>query len=322
MFFFVAFLLFSGAFLGTGYYLWTVPRNAAALDLDNRLRSVRSSARSVGDRVATDLLHRESRSAFASLGDFVSWLGFVAKLEVYIRQANLKWRAADVLAVSVGIAVLGYLLALVLIPIFILQLVLAFMLGAIPTMVVVRKRNARLSKFEQQLPDAIDLFTRTMRAGHNIHSGLETIAEETTDPIKMEFRKVIEELALGSSIDAALHKLGQRIPIIDLKFFITGLILQRQTGANMVDVLENLATLVRERLNIAGKMKAHTASQRFSAGLLCILPLVVGVGFFFLKPEYVMLLWNDPLGTKFLTYAIISEIVGILVIRQLSNIKV
>jgi tight adherence protein B len=322
MFFFVAFLLFSGAFLGTGYYLWTVPRNAAALDLDNRLRSVRSSARSAGERGGADLLRRESRSAFSSMADFVTWLGIVAKLEVYIRQANLKWRAADVLAVSVGITVLGYLIGLALIPIFILQIVLALMLGAIPTMVVVKKRNSRLSKFEQQLPDAIDLFTRTMRAGHNIHSGLETIAEETTDPIKMEFRKVIEELALGSSIDAALHKLGQRIPIIDLKFFITGLILQRQTGANMVDVLENLATLVRERLNIAGKMKAHTASQRFSAGLLCVLPLVVGVGFFFLKPEYVMLLWEDPLGTKFLTYAIVSEIIGILVIRQLSNIKV
>jgi tight adherence protein B len=138
----------------------------------------------------------------------------------------------------------------------------------------------------------------------------------------MEFRKVTEELALGSAIEPALHKLGERIPIIDLKFFVTGLILQRQTGANMVNVLEDLATLVRERLNMAGKMRAHTASQRFSAGLLCILPFVVGLGFYVLKPEYVRLLWTDPLGTKFLTYAIISEIVGIFIIRQISNVKV
>ena len=125
-----------------------------------------------------------------------------------------------------------------------------------------------------------------------------------------------------SPIDAALHKLGDRIPILDLKFFINGLNLQRQTGANMVEVLEDLATLVRERLNMAGKLRAHTASQRFSAGLLCCLPFVVGLGFYIMKPEYVMLLWTDPLGTKFLTYAIISEIVGILVIRSISNIKV
>ena len=120
-----------------------------------------------------------------------------------------------------------------------------------------------------------------MRAGHNIHSGLETIADETSDPIRMEFRKVMEELALGSAIEAALHKMGARVPLIDLKFFITGLILQRQTGANMVSVLENLSTLVRERLNMAAKLKAHTAQQRFSAGLLCALPLVVGLGFWF-----------------------------------------
>ena len=93
-----------------------------------------------------------------------------------------------------------------------------------------------------------------MRAGHNIHSGLETIAGETADPVRMEFRKLMEEIALGSQLEPALHLLGRRVPLIDLKFFITSLILQRQTGANMVAVLENLSTLIRERLNMAAKM--------------------------------------------------------------------
>jgi tight adherence protein B len=189
-------------------------------------------------------------------------------------------------------------------------------------MYILRVRGRRLKKFEEQLPDAIDLFTRTMRAGHNIHSGLETIANETADPVKMEFKKLMEELALGSQVEPALHGLGKRVPLIDLKFFITTLILQRQTGANMVAVLENLSLLVRERLNMAAKMRAHTAQQRFSAGLLCALPLVVGLGFWVLKPEYIRLLWTDPTGSKFFTYAIVSEIVGILVIRRLSNIRV
>jgi tight adherence protein B len=161
-----------------------------------------------------------------------------------------------------------------------------------------------------------------MRAGHNIHSGLETIAHETADPVRMEFRKLMEELALGAPLEPALHGLGKRVPIIDLKFFITTLILQRQTGANMVAVLEGLSTLVRERLGMAAKLKAHTAQQRFSAGLLCALPLVFGVGSYFLKPDYVSLLWTDPVGSKFLTYAIISEIVGILIIRKIANIRV
>jgi tight adherence protein B len=161
-----------------------------------------------------------------------------------------------------------------------------------------------------------------MRSGHNIHSGLETIATETSDPVRMEFKKLMEELALGSQIEPALHNLGKRMPILDLKFFITALILQRQTGANMVAVLEGLATLVRERLNMAAKLKAHTAQQRFSAGLLCLLPVVVGLGFWILKPDYIRLLWTDPVGSKFFTYAIISEIVGILIIRKIANIRV
>src|SRR5260370_254157 len=115
--------------------------------------------------------------------------------------------------------------------------------------------------------------------------------------------------------------MGGRVELSDLEFFVMGLILQRQTGANMVQVLENLATVVRERLNLAAKMKAATAQQRFSPGLLCGMPLVVGLGFWFLKPEYIMLLYTDETGSKFLTYAIISEIIGILVIRKIASPK-
>jgi len=322
MLFVLSFVIFSLAMFGVAYYVWVVPQQEAARRFEARLRSVRSGASVGRNRGASDLIQRERRGSFAFLGDFISWLGVVDRLQVFIRQANLTWRAADIVGISIAILVLSYVIFDFFIPIILLRILLSVILSVIPIVVIMRKRSARLKKFESQLPDAIDLFTRTMRAGHNIHSGLETIAEETTDPIRMEFRKVTEELALGSAIEPALHKLGERIPIIDLKFFVTGLILQRQTGANMVNVLEDLATLVRERLNMAGKMRAHTASQRFSAGLLCALPFVVGLGFYVLKPEYVRLLWTDPLGTKFLTYGIISEIVGILVIRQISNVKV
>ncbi|MES1258686.1 MAG: type II secretion system F family protein [Acidobacteriota bacterium] len=317
-----SFLLFAGAFCGVAYYVWVVPRRQAARALQMRLRSVRSTAGVGRDRTSADLVQREKRGSFAMLGDLFAKLAILGRLQAFIHQANLAWRAADVAGICLAIALLTYLILLLFVPIPALRIVLALLCGSAPVAYIMRRRNARMKKFEDQLPDAIDLFTRTMRAGHNIHSGLETIAEETSDPIRMEFRKVTEELALGSAIEAALHKLGDRVPVIDLKFFITGLILQRQTGANMVAVLENLATLIRERLNMAGKMKAHTASQRFSAGLLCALPFVVGIGFWFVKPDYLRLLWTDPLGIKFFTYGILSEIVGILVIRHLSRIRV
>jgi tight adherence protein B len=321
MFFWIAFLIFAGALYAAGYYLWTVPEREAADALGARLRELRANVRS-RTQGQPELLRQQRRGTFAALGDIVAWVGILRRLQSYIEQANLKYRAADVFAISIAIFIIFFILFTLAGMLFFVRLLISVGFASIPIAYIMRVRKRRLHKFEELLPDAIDLFARTMRAGHNIHSGLETMANETLDPVKMEFKKVMEELALGSPLEPTLHNLGKRVPLIDLKFFITGLILQRQTGANMVAVLENLATLVRERLNMAAKLKAHTAQQRFSAGLLCGMPLVVALGFWILKPEYIRLLYTDPTGSKFLTYAIISEIVGILVIRKIANIRV
>lgn len=321
MFLFAAFLIFTGALFAAAYYLFAIPLQVQQQFLDSRLRELR--ARSVSrSKGAPDLLRREQRGSLAYLGDFVGWVGVLRRLQTYIHQANLKYRAAEVAALCVLLAGGSYIfLGLLGMGFGILRVLVALAAGAAPLLYIRRARSRRLRKFEENLPDAIDLFNRSMKAGHNIHSGLETIAQETLDPVRMEFKKVIEELALGAPIEDALRNLGDRIPLVDLKFFVTGLILQRQTGANMVQVLENLALLVRERLNLSAKMKAATAQQRFSAGLLCVMPIVVGLGFWILKPEYMKLLYTDETGSKFLTYAIISEIVGILVIRRIANPK-
>ncbi len=319
MFLLVAFFLFSTALFGSAWFVWVIPRREEERLLDARLRSVRTSRS--GNRSGNDLLRRERAGTLEFLGGLIGGLHIAKRLQTRIDQADLAWRAVDVVGISAAILLVGYVVFDFLVPILLLRLALSLLLGSVPIFYIQRRRAARLSAFEKQLPDAIDLFTRTMRAGHNIHSGLDTVAAETADPVRMEFRKMMEELALGSQIEPALHRLGERAPLIDLKFFITGLILQRQTGANMVAVLENLSLLVRERLNMAAKLKAHTAQQRFSASLLCGLPFVVALGFWVLKPDYVRLLWTDPVGSKFLTYALISEGIGILVIRRLANIK-
>jgi tight adherence protein B len=323
VFLFVSFLIFSGALLAAAWYVYTVPRQEETRVLIHRLREIR--ARSGGPRSArgiSDIMIQEQKGRFQALGDFLAWLGPARRLQEHIEQANLKYKAADVLTLSVIIgAAVYFLLGLFGMSLFALRLVFSLAAASLPIAWIRRARSRRLRKFEEILPDAIDLFNRSMKAGHNIHAGLETIAAETLDPVKMEFRKVVEELALGSQIEAALHGLGKRVPLIDLKFFITGLILQRQTGANMVAVLENLSVLIRERLNLAAKMKAATTQQRFSAGLLCALPFVVGLGFWIVKPAYIQLLYTDETGSKFLTYAIVSEIIGILIIRKISNPK-
>ena len=315
MFLLVAFLIFTGALGAAGYYVWSVPRQQENEILTTRLRELRVPGSR--KRTAGDLIRKEQRSALA---DFFAWVGILRRLQTYIDQADLKYRAPEVFGLSIAICILSFLLfGLLGMSLLILRIGLALALAAIPTLYIRRARTRRIAKFETMLPDAIDLFNRSMKAGHNMHAGLETIAQETFNPVKKEFRKVIEELALGAPLEDALHGLGSRVPLIDLKFFVTGLILQRQTGADLVQVLENLSLLVRERLSLAAKMKAATAQQRFSAGLLCALPVVVGLGFWVLKPEYIRLLYSDPIGQKAFTYAIASEMIGMLIIRKIAN---
>jgi len=320
MFLFLSFLIFSAALLAAGYYVWTVPQRQEAQLMNARLRELRARSGTRTRVMGNDLMRREARGTFAFLGDFVQWVGLLRRLQQIIEQANLKYRAHDVFALCLILTACTFVvLGLTGMSMLALRLLLSLAAGLTPVLLILRVRRRRLAKFEENFPDAIDLFNRSMKAGHTIHSGLETIATETFDPVRMEFKKVTEELSLGSALDEALRNLGDRVPVIDLRFFVIALNLQRQTGANLVDVLDNLAALVRERLNMAARVKAHTAQQRLSAGLLCALPFIVGLGFWFVKPEYINLLFTDPTGTKFLTYAVVSETIGILIIRKLAN---
>src|SRR4030088_2374745 len=216
----VAFLLFTVALLIAGYYVWSVPEQQSSEALAGRLRELRSQTRS-GPRVSSDLVKREHRGSFAFLGDFFTWLGVMRRMQTYIVQANLKYRAADVVGLSVALSIGFFLLfGRFGMNFLLLRLILCLLVGAIPIMYVRWIRAKRLTKFEDQLPDAIDLFTRTMRSGHNIHSGLETIATETSDPVRMEFKKLMEQLGLGSEVEPALHGLGRRGAPLAFKFFI------------------------------------------------------------------------------------------------------
>lgn len=319
--FLLCLVFFSAAGWMAAHYVWRIPERAEQERLNARMRELRARTAVQRQRTGGDLLRRESTGTFAFFASFLDWVKPLKRLQQIIEQANLKYRATDVFTVSVILFVLVFGLTGLFIGYWPIKLAFASVIAAIPTMYILWKKSARLNKFEHMLPETIDLFNRSMKAGHNIQGGLETIASETSDPVQMEFKKVMEELALGAPTEEALHHLGDRVPLIDLKFFITGLILQRQTGANMVDMLENLAMLIRERLNLAEKLRAGTASQRFSAALVCSIPLVIFIIYWFQKPEYVALLIEDETGNMILTYAIISELIGILVIRKIASPK-
>jgi len=300
------------------YAVWRPERRLRAT-LDHRLAGLRTQAA----RPARSLLKQRQMSGVSFLHEIYSRLGVVNQLQVLIDQAALPYRAGSAISLSGFLLAAAFLAAdlLDLFPFTILSAMFALSCAALPVVYIWIKRQRRMRQIEEMLPEAIDLFTRAMRAGHNIHGGLQLLATETYDPLAGEFKKLIEELSLGSTVDQALHSLGDRVPLLDMRFFATGVILQRETGANIVAVMENLSTVIRERLQLRARLRAHTAQQRFSAGLLCGLPVFTGIVFYFLRYEYISQLWLTPLGAKFLVYAIFSEIIGILVIRKVGTIK-
>ena len=311
----VTFLIFTAAFAAAAEYAWWGPQRRMRMEIEQRLRGLRVE----GGRRSPSLLRQQQSTSVS----FLSGFGLMRRLQATIDQARLPYRAGNVIITSLLALVSSYLVADIfgLFPFLILKVLFAIACSLLPFVYIRTKRQRRMRQIEEILPDAIDLFTRAMRAGHNIHSGLQVLAEETPEPLGSEFKKLVEDLALGSTVGEALHSLGDRVPILDLRFFSTGIILQRETGANIVMVMENLSAVIRERLQLRARLRAHTAQQRFSAALLCGLPIVTGTAFYFLRYEYISILWLTELGSRFLIYGIISEIVGILVIRRVASVR-
>ena len=194
--------------------------------------------------------------------------------------------------------------------------------GGLPIFWLMFRRKSRFKKFAAQLPEALELVARALRAGHSLAAGFHLVAQESSDPIASEFGRVFEEQNLGIPFEEALDNLTQRIPNLDLKFFVTAVILQRQTGGDLAEILDKIGTLIRERFKIWGQVQALTGEGRLSGIVLLALPPVLFVTVYRMNPEYLMLLFTDDLGKKMLIAGVVSQLVGALVIRKIVNIRV
>ena len=312
-------LIFTAAFVAAAEYAWWRPERRMQAAVEQRLRGLRVET----TRRPRALLKRQQMSGVGFLHELYSRLEVMARPQALIDQARLPYRAGNVVTFSGALLAGSFLLAdlLQLFPFRVLQVMFALGCASLPFLYIWWKRQKRMRQIEEMLPEAIDLFTRAMRAGHNIHGGLEVLAQETYEPLAGEFKKLVEELSLGSTIEQALHNMGDRVPLLDLRFFATGVILQRETGANIVTVMENLSMVIRERLQLRARLRAHTAQQRFSAALLCGLPVFTGLVFYFIRYEYISQLWLTPVGARFLIYGIFSELIGILVVRKVGSVR-
>jgi len=200
--------------------------------------------------------------------------------------------------------------------------VLGAMTSTLPLMWVLFRRKRRLAKFGQQLSDALELIARALRSGHSLAAAMELVGTEMSEPISTEFARVYEEQNLGVSIDVALDNMTLRVPNLDLKFFATAVILQRQTGGDLAEILDKIGSLIRERYKILGQVQALTGEGRLSGIVLLALPPVLFVAVYRLNPEYASVLFTDPMGKKMLAGAALSMLFGALVIRKIVDIKV
>ena len=194
--------------------------------------------------------------------------------------------------------------------------------GILPLLWLMLRRRRRLRTFAKQLPDALELIARALRAGHSLASGFHLVSEEMAAPIGLEFQRVFEENNLGIPFDDALNALTDRVPNLDLRFFVTALILQRQTGGDLAEILDKIGELIRERFQIWGQVQALTGEGRLSGIVLLALPPVLFATVYYLNPDYVGVLFTDPMGKKMLAGGVIMQVLGALVIRKIVNIKV
>ncbi len=192
----------------------------------------------------------------------------------------------------------------------------------VPLAWVWNKRRARLKTFASQLPDALELVARALRAGHSLAAGMHVVAEEMPSPICDEFGRVYEEQNLGIPIEDAMYTMCDRVPNLDLRFFVTSVAIQRQTGGDLAEILDKIGYVIRERYRILGQVKALTGEGRLSGIVLIALPFVLFLVMLHIQPTYVATLWTHPLGIKMSIFAIVMQILGAIVIRKIVNIKV
>lgn len=191
-----------------------------------------------------------------------------------------------------------------------------------PLLWLLLRRSRRLKAFAAQLPDALELLARALRSGHSLAAGFDLVRQEMNAPISVEFGRVFEENNLGIPIVDAMNSLTDRIPNLDLKFFATAVILQRQTGGDLAEILDKIGALIRDRFRIWGQIQALTGEGRLSGVVLLALPVVLFGAVYKLNPEYVMVLFKDPLGKKMLAGAVFMQLLGAYMIRKIVNIKV
>ncbi len=242
-------------------------------------------------------------------------------LQLLIEQCALRWTVGRIVFGMLVLICLGALLGNWWIAPGLLGWVPGLALGAIPYLFLLQRRKRRLRRFSELLPEAIDLMSRGLRAGQALSATVETIAQESDEPLRSEFRRAADEQSFGLPFREAMVNLSRRVPVADLQFLVTAILVQKETGGNLAQILDKTSRVIRERVRVAGQVRIRTAQARLSGWILCALPFVMFFALNFLNPGYGKVLFQDPLGQKLVASAGIMMVIGVLLIRRIVSVK-
>ena len=270
----------------------------------------------------TDITRKRSLSSIPSLHAMLTRIPQLSKIENLLIQADIKYPTSVFLLASLLLAFVGFYFANTVVRTLILSIPIAVLMGLIPYFVASAKKNQRIRKFERQLPDALDLMARSLRAGHAFSGGLQMVGDEFDAPLGPEFQKTTAQINLGVSVEQALKNLADRIDCPDLKFFAVSVIIQRDSGGNLAEILESISSLIRNRFKLRGKIRTVTAEGRLSAFIMIGIPFFIALALSFMSPGYITVLFTDPTGKILVIIALIMMGLGVMWMKKMITLKV
>jgi len=242
-------------------------------------------------------------------------------LQLLIEQCDLKWTVGRVVFSTLAMICLGAALGNWWIAPGFVGWLPGLVLGFIPYLYLLQMRRRRTRRFAQLLPEGIDLMSRGLRAGQALPATIETIARESDEPLRSEFRRAADEQSFGLPFRESMLNLSRRMPVPDLQFLVTAILVQKETGGNLAQILDKVSHVIRERVRVAGVVRTRTAQGRLTGWILCVMPFVIFTGMNLLNPGYGKLLFADPLGQKLVIVAGVMMVIGILVIHKIVNVR-
>ncbi len=313
----VAFLAVTALVVAVAYLV----RDLKPTRAEDRLQILTSKKHEHGESHTPQAsLMRDGMSSFSQ--SISSFFGRLGHLPLLLEQADSPVKADMFFAMTGGLACVGLVGAIIVQSPPPLYPIAAIVMGALPFMWIMWRRKRRFDAFSKQLPDALELIARALRSGHSLSSGLHVVIDEMPAPISTEFGMAYEQQNLGQSIDQALKSMLKRVPNMDLKFFVTAVVIQRQAGGDLAEILDKIGHIVRERFKILGAVQALTGEGRISGIVLMAMPIAIFIAVYQLNPDYMMTLFRDPLGKQMLAVAAGLQVLGAVVIKKIIAIKV